>query len=92
MLASSFEGLYASLWICTIGCLVGGILAIVKARRRLFGLSLATVCLMISGFLFFDAIRYHQRGKIYIVSLGLAIAINVVALARGVTVKSNLKP
>jgi len=92
MLASSFEGLYASLWICTIGCLFGGIFALVKARRRSFGLCLATFCLLVSGFLLFDAIRYHQRGKFYIVSLGLAVAINTVALARGFTLKSNSKP
>jgi hypothetical protein len=85
MLASSFEGLYSSLWICICGFFTCGLSAgwLAKVHCRKASLSLALFGLCGAGFLLVDAIRYNQQGKDYLSALAITVACNLMVIILG---------
>ena len=85
MLASSFAGLYTFLWSCVGASILFAIVGfgLLTLHRRRLGNVVALFGLLVSGFLLFDALRYHQYGGRYLTGLTIAVAGNLLAIVCG---------
>jgi hypothetical protein len=82
MVASTFEGMFLSLWLCVIAGIVAGVagLTLVKSQRKRLGLTVGLIGLLISFPFLLDAIRYSdQTGWLFSVASVIAFGLNLVS-------------
>ena len=85
MLASSFEGLMSSLWVCVCLSFLLALISVIcfKKKWRVWGNGIALIGLVGAGFLLVDALLYHFFLKLYLCALGLAMFANTTAFLFG---------